>query len=443
MESRVAESTQQMLLPGKCVDLYYPDPSTAEKQCFRTSMNTKYVVGFNTLTAGVNVLTIPPNNGIGDVLVQFTIQAPTTTAGVGLPTGWGYSLINRLSYRVGGSSQYFLSGAQVLQNALRLCPDGTSRENLLQLGGPAISVAADWANANNLVAYVWLSFPWSRPSAVSKPPPLPTDLLTQQVQIQLENFNIADIASRNTTGNTAGLELKKGDFFVGQVQLQNQGDALARRVDMTTHSLSYPVEFTQQEFAVNLGPLTSGTDAANNQQVSLTGFRSGEVKAIQMWLTCDVDTTNVKNYNKWYAPQDIIMTYAGDQYARYDAAGSKLWNLINGRILPVGAISVNQLTGSTAGAVVSTPSQTQWAELPFAQSYTPESAHSMYISGKEITNGIVQVQFAIPRAVDGASGAVSGGTAAGAAITGNWVLHVSYVYNSVLVFSQGTADFAF
>jgi hypothetical protein len=67
----------------------------------------------------------------------------------------------------------------------------------------------------------------------------------------------------------------------------------------------------------------------------------------------------------------------------------------------------------------------------------------MYISGKEITNGIVQVQFNLPRAPDAFSGAAAAGIIAGAGINGNWQLHVSYVYNSVLVFSQGTADFAF
>jgi hypothetical protein len=399
-------------------------------------MNSKYVVGFNTLTAGVNVLTIPPNNGIGDVLVQLTISPPTTTTNIGLAAGWGYALMNRLSYRVGGSSQYFLSGAQVLQNALRLCPDGTARDNIIQLGGPAIATSADWANSNNLTAYCWLSFPWSRPSAVSKPPPLPTDLLTQQVQVQLEIFNITSICSNNS-GATAGLALTEGKFVVGQVQLQNQGDALARRVDMTTHSLSYPVEFTQQEFAINLGSAASGA----SQQVSLTGFRSGEVKSIEMWLTVSNDDAGVvKNYNKWYAPQEIVMTYAGDQYARYDLASSKLWNLINGRLLPVAAVSVNQ---TSSGALVNQPSVTQWAELPFAQSYCPDSAHSMYVSGKEITNGIVQVAFKLPSAPDAFSGAAASGITAGGSISGTWTLHVSYVYNSVLVFSQGTADFAF
>jgi hypothetical protein len=210
-------------------------------------------------------------------------------------------------------------------------------------------------------------------------------------------------------------------------------------MNMTEHSLNYPLEFTQQEFAVNLSG-TLASSATVNQTVSLTGFRSGEVKEIICWLTCDVDTTTVKNYNKWYAPVDLLMTYAGDQYARYDGGASQLWNLINGRIVPSAACSVNQTSG---GSIVNQPSVTQWAVLPFAQPYEPETYHTALMAGKEITNGIVQLQFKLPFAPDAYSGAAAGGIAAGGSISGNWTIHFSYVYNSVLVFSQGTCDFAF
>jgi len=435
MESVVHESTQQMLVGGKCVDYQYPDPQTATKQCWRTSMNTKFVVGFNTLTAGVNTLTIPPNNGISDVLVQLTLTPPTTTTNVALPQGWGYSLIQRLSYRAGGSSQFFLTGDQVLNNALRLCPDGSARDAMLQLGGPAIAPGG-WTNVNNLVAYVWLSLPWAHPSAVSKMPPLPSDCLTQQIQVQLEINNITNIASNNG-GSTAGLALASGAFYVQQVQLSNQGDSISRRMNMTEHSLNYPLEFTQQEFSISLGAVSSGA----TQTVSLTGFRSGEVKEVVCWLTSDVDTAGVvKNYNKWYAPVNLVVTYAGDQYARYDKGASQLWNLINGRIVPQAALSVNQTSG---GSIVNQPSVTQWAILPFAQPYEPETYHTTLMAGKEITNGIVQLQFTIPQAPDAFSGPTAGAISAGGNIGGNWTIHFSYVYNSVLVFSQGTCDFAF
>jgi len=90
MESVLHESTQQMLVGGKCVDFQYPDPQTATKQCWRTSMNTKFTAAFNTLTAGTNTLTIPPNNGISDVLVQIKLTKPTTATNVALSAGWGY-----------------------------------------------------------------------------------------------------------------------------------------------------------------------------------------------------------------------------------------------------------------------------------------------------------------------------------------------------------------
>lgn len=438
MESVVHESTQQMLVGGKCVDYQYPDPQTATKQCWRTSMNTKFQVGFNTLTAGVNTLTIPPNNGISDVLVQIVLTPPTTTTNIALSAGWGYSLINRLSYRVGGSSQFFLTGAQVLNNALRLCPDGTARDAMISLGGPAITPAG-WANRNNLYAYVWLSLPFAHPSAVSKMPPLPSDCLTQQIQIQLEINNIANVVSNNG-GSTTGLALASGAFYVSQVQLSNQGDSIARRMNLTENSLNFPLEFTQQEFAINL-PGTLASSATVNQTVSLTGFRSGEVKEIVCWLTCDADSPGtVNNPNKWYAPTDIVVTYAGDQYARYDNGMSQLWNLVNGRLVPTAALSVNQTSG---GSIVAQSGMTQWAVLPFAQPYEPETYHTALMAGKEITNGIVQLQFKLPFAPDNFSGAAAGGIAAGGAISGNWTIHFSYVYNSVLVFSQGTCDFAF
>jgi hypothetical protein len=267
-------------------------------------------------------------------------------------------------------------------------------------------------------------------------PPLPSDCLTQQIQIQLEINNIQNIASNNG-GSVVGLGISKGDFYVSQVQLSNQGDSIARRMNMTEHSLNYPLEFTQQEFSINLGALSSG----DVRTVSCTGFRSGEVKEIICWLTSDVDTAGVvKNYNKWYAPADVLVTYAGDQYARYDKGMSRLWNLINGRLVPTASLSVNQTSG---GSIVNQPSQTSWVVLPFAQPYEPETYHTTLMAGKEITNGIAQVQFKIPQAPDAFSGATAGGISAGGNIGGNWTIHFSYVYNSVLVFSQGTCDFAF
>jgi hypothetical protein len=428
MESSLSESVQQLVRPGKCVDLYYADPQTAEKQCFRTIQNTRYVQAFANLTGGSSVFTIPPNNGIQDIVLVMEMPvgvnaSPTFDGrGLALPRSWGYGLIKQVSFRYGGSSQYFLSGQQLLQNALRKTPNGSARDDLFALGGSASAGGAaaqgDFAVAQR--AYCWLSLPHTTPTSDGKLPPLPTDLLTQQVQITVELNPIASVFSTALgAAGVAASSLSFGEFQLQQIMLENQGDALARRVDMTSHALSYPIEFAQQEVVL---PLL----AAATQNVTLTGFRSGECKNIQVWITDDADTsTAIKNPFKWYVPEDIVMTYAGEVFARFDKSSSQLWNLVNGRQ----SAAVNEVLVSDAGGAacaVTTPFLGKWAELPFAQTYNSDTAHSMYVAGKPITNGIVQVSFSMP------TGLVPAATQK---------LHVSYNYNAVLTFSQGTCDY--
>lgn len=205
-----------------------------------------------------------------------------------------------------------------------------------------------------------------------------------------------------------------------QVIFEDQGDALARRIDMTSHALSYPIEFTQQEVVIPL------QDNSATQQVTLTGFRSGEVRNIQAWITVDADTTAaIKNPFKWYALDDVEMTYAGEIYARFSKGSAALWNLVNGVQDP----AVNEVVVADAGGgacSVTTPFLGRWVELPFAQTYEDITAHSTYTSGKPITNGIVNLKFSLPQ---------------GLSPTVNMKLHVSYNYNGVLTFSQGTVDY--
>lgn len=426
MESSLTESVQQLVRPGKCVDLYYPDPETAHKQCFRTVQNTRYVQQFASLTGGSSVFTIPPNNGIQDIVLTFELPVSGTAGfvanGLAIPAGWGYALIKQVSFRYGGSSQYFLSGQQLLQNALRKAPNASSRDDMFNLGGTAAAGAAgaagDFATAQR--AYVWLPLPHTVPTSEGKLPPLPTDLLTQQVQVTCELYPIASIfsASAGATGTPAS-SLTTAEFQVQQVILENQGDALARRVDMTSHALSYPIEFTQQEVII---PLAN----ASSQSVTLTGFRSGEVRNIQAWITKDSDTTGtIVNPWKWYAPEDVVMTYAGEIYARFDRGSGALWNLVNGRMAP----AVNEVLVADAGGgacSVTSPFLGRWIELPFAQTYNDKTAMSTYTAGKPITNGIVNLAFNLPPELAPAA---------------DLRLHISYNYNGVLTFSQGTCDY--
>ena len=269
------------------------------------------------------------------------------------------------------------------------------------------------------MAHVVLTLPHNIPSAVNKANPLPTDLLTQQVQITVELNPVASIYSVQGSGKPPSA-LSAAQFQVQQVMLNNQSDALARRVDMAENAYAFPCEFVQQVQRIPLGAgFSSGT-------INLTGFRSGEVKGIVCWLTRNTDVgtgaTRVVNPFAWYPISSLQMTYAGDIYARYDSTSSQLWNLVNGNKVPI--VDTSYLTYNAPNYTES-PSTSYWVELPFAQTFEGEGQHNTLIHGKPITNGIVNLQLSAPSQQD------------------DWVLNVSYVYNATLLFSQGTCDYVF
>lgn len=413
---------------GEPIDLYYYDSETSKKQAFPTTINTKYVQNFQNPNGGSQVFTIPPNSGVQDVIVSMSFAGLVGgQVGLALPQGWGYALIKQVSFRYGGSSQYFISGDQVLQNALRRQPSRSTADDLLNLGGNFASSGTTPDLTSAQYANIVLVLPHATPSGVGKAHPFPSDLLTQQIQVTVELYPVNQIWTTSTGGTAAPMALSTGQFQVQQVVMNNAGDALARRVDMATNAYAYPCEFVQQVQRISLG------SNASSQSVVLTGFRSGEVKSIQCWLSRDTETSlntmagtgAQANYTvmpfKWYLPTSLTMSYAGDVYARFEASSSPLWNLLNGDKAPaVDSQSLVVGTPPVASAFLS-----QWVELPFAQTMIDCDANTILVHGKPITNGIVNLLITTPSA------------------QADWTLNVSYVYNTTLLMSQGTADFCF
>ena len=419
-------SVQEMVRPSEAVDLYYYDAETSKKQAFATTQNTKYVQQFANLTGGSSVFTIPPQNGIQDIVINAYFDAPGANPLLALPAGWLWGLVRQVSFRYGGSSQYFISGQQLLQNALRCQTSRASCDDLLNLGG---NFATGAQLANRQMASIVLRLPHNVCSGVGKSHPLPTDALTQQVQVTVELFNPGSIWTNSTAGPLPAqcLGLAFAQFQVQQVMFNNQGDALARRVDLATKAYAFPCEFVQQESTLNL------QNSTNPQDVVLTGFRSGEVKSVEIWLTDNSDYAtsgptlgSATGYspNVWYAPLSCNMLYAGDIYARYDNGVGQLFNLINGN---KASAFDTVITAPVVGAIQPIPKLAQWLSLPFAQTLVDEDAHYILVHGKPITNGIVNLSNIVVPYVS-ASG---------------WTMHISYIYNTTLLFSQGTCDYVF
>jgi len=411
--------SHDLIRPGSSLDLYYYDADTSKKQAFPVTFNTRYIQNFQNLTGGSQVFTIPPTNGISDVLISMAYNNTGSSPGaIALPRAWGYALINRVSFRYGGSSQYFLTGDQLLQLALRAQPSQTSADAILTLGGN-YATGADLVGIEN--ATVVLTLPHNWPSGCGKKNPFPSDLLTQQIQITVE-LNAPNSIWTNQTGSALPSfcsTLSSGSFQVAQLMLNNQGDCLARRHDMSVSAYAFPAEFAQQIVRV---PLIS---SANSQSVVLTGFRAGGLKTIQFWLTRGADTSSTTTgYNpfRWYLPSSLTVQYAGQVYSRFENGSSSLWGLVNGAKPP----AVNNVVVTGAGSAITTTSElSNWVDAPFAQPLVDEDSHNILINGMAITNGVINVDITTPSAQS------------------DWVLNCSYIYNTTILFSQGTCDLIF
>jgi hypothetical protein len=422
-------STQDLVAAGVKQDYYYVDPSETGIQAIPTVMNTKYRQAFTSLSGGVQTFTFPATQGLNGIVLVMQLPAIATPTGLSANRGWGYQLINNVQYRIAGSSQYQISGAQCLQEALSRCPNNQAIDNILSLGGsPFTNSSATLQNSDNY-AYCWISLPYTTPTVDGKKAPLPTDTLVQSCIVQVDIAPLSTIFNVSVGAVAPPTALASGEFVAQQVALQRSSDALAQRVDLRTHSYAYPCEFVQQEIAVT----GISNDFTAIQTQTLSGLRAGRFKRFNVWLTNTADVTaNVTNATHWYAPLQLTLLISGEVYAQYDAGSSALWNLVNDTKSPV--VNDTHATFTTPTVTGARASQSQWAVLPLSQAVKSDPNTATVVKGLAITSGIITLQFSVPNKIVTTNAQPPANT---------WVLHVSPVMESTMLFSQGTCDFSF
>jgi hypothetical protein len=413
---------------GKVEDLYYTDPENCKIEAIPVEYNTRFTNDFTSKSSGTSTFIIPPGNGLKHIVISLGYNAASLAAQIGnnaLPQGWGYSAIQQISFRIGGSSQYFMSGQQLLAKVLRQVRTQTQAQALLQLGGSAVGLNVTYGTAGtgdfavNQYAYVVVPV-WCMPGADGLNVPLPADTLAQQVQITCTLAPPSAFWLNN--GTAAPLPPAAFDtatFQVEQLCMVDRGMAISNHVDLNTHELLMPVVFDQQELQVQI-PAGSNVLSAPFG-ATLTGFRSGQVKSIQCWLTKNNDPVNPL---LWYAPATVTVLYAGTIYANYSVAGSSvMFNTLDGTKPP--AVSYTKLVANAGAAFTSVAGiNSQYALLPFANPTGDDYSAEVLTHGKPILNGLVNLQIVAPTA-------------------DAYTLHVAYIYNSTLVFSKSSAEFRF
>ena len=448
-------SSQSMIRPGKPHDLYYADEDNLARQAIPTTVNTRFRLVLSNPSQGVSVMTIPPHAGVANLILVLGYSAAQLAAQTGinaLPQAWGYSAVRQISYRIGSSTQYFMTGSQLLQRSMRQCKTQTQRESILQLGGSAVykTAAAGTGAAGtgdfaiDQFAYVCLPI-WCPPATDEFNPVLATDLLSSQLQITVELNPAAQFWITNPTSTAPAVALpasfSKAYVQVEQIEPDNRGDLLANRVDMDKSMYVQPLQsWDQQEFLIPVQRTASADVNGNPTPVTLTGFRSGSCNNVILYLTNDDEQngTNgsvVTSFTKWYAPLRVTMSYAGLIYVDFQDNTSAIFNLVDGT--SPAQVSFTQLQaaaapGAGAAQWVASSAPCIWSNCPFAQPSGSDFTVDTLVEGKEVQNGIVNLLIS-PPATD----------AAGNVLSRNFTLHAVYSYNAAIAYSRGTAELLF
>lgn len=424
MQNEIVESVQHSITPAEPASLYYPGETNTKAQCAPTTVENRFYVDLPSLTSGsTSTVIFNPDQGLSDIVLTATLPAPTGTlyTNWALPKNWLGAMISQIGLRIAGSSLYYFTGDQIAIDTLTDCEDDVKKQAVFQLGGAELTQLADYTPVENRTGYVYIKLPFNSISALQKTLPLPTDTLTQPVQILIQFKRFSDVFFDYSAGGTASPADIPSAFASAAVNFKQTHMTDSRHLitathDMQNEALTYPLRyFSQTSFRTNV----SGA-ATNLAQINLTGFRSGSLKWIDIYAVKQSDLTGGNPWN--YVPvSNVRLSVNGLVYFDSRVNSSQMWALCD-RKTP--AAVDNSVLTAAGGVCTATPSKTQWVVVPFSQVSEPEAHENDLVLGMSIMNSVVNLQLNLP---DDAA----------------YVITANYHYASSLLASKGSMEYVF
>jgi hypothetical protein len=431
--AEIAESVTHAITPAKCDDEYYSGESNTELQCFPTLQDNRFYVTLQSFNQGsTSTIIFNPDEGLSDIVLTAQLPAPSsqtgTYAGWAFPNQWLASMINQVALRIGGSALYYFTGDQIFVDTLSDCESSDKKQAVADLCGGALLQSSDYDDLSKRTASVYLKMPFNSISALQKTLPLPTDLLTQPIQILITFNQFANVAFKyDPAATVATLPSAFANVQVNfrKTTMQSSEHLLARRENMMTHALTYPLRyFSQTTFRTTLNNVTANAD----QQVNLTGFRSGSVKYIDIWVNKLENGLPVAGANYNFVPI-VKVRLLINGLVLYDAQyNAQLWNLCERKTTTqFSTVALASNVGNTAAVAV--PATSSWVTIPFAQLCEEVAYKNVVNLGYPIQNSVVNLIVSI-------------GEGSGLS-TDQYQLSAAYHYTSSLIFSKNTAEYVF
>lgn len=261
--------------PGtKMDDIYYSQLNSVVELAEATYNLGRFTTSLSQLTYGSSSQVIIPNSSLIQGVYLY-LQAPPVVANQTLPLGWGYAMIQSVSYLFGSSnvSQIDLPQQSIFQTLMMECETEEKRSELLRLGGEQYTAPTVFAPE----AYVFIPLPFSSICGIKNKLPFDTSLLDNPIILQIS------LSRSNQVYGGSGVQpnaLLRASCVLRQGDLSNKDQSL-RPILNSNPTLMYSYPFIhRQSFTPSI--FNGSTTVGQPVSIPLLSFINADLVGISI-----------------------------------------------------------------------------------------------------------------------------------------------------------------
>lgn len=323
-------SQKRVLLsnPGTKMDnIYYSSANTTVELAEATYNNGRLFISLNQHNFGSQSQVVIPNSSLlNEVYLHLQLEkiVPNQT----LTRGWGYKIIDSISYLFGSSnvSQISINGDSLFQTIMMESETSEKRSEMFRLGGQEILNQGAVDITTGLDAYVLLPLPFSSANGLFSKLPFDTNLLSNPITIQIQFGQASKIIGGS--GASTVSQFTKAAIYVRQGELYNKDQSLKFQL-MKNPSIMYSYPFIHHQSYTPQG-FTGSVDPNSRVSVPLLSFINADLLAISVGIIKDSDLSptggNTPNLFNYQEMSNVRLTFNG--LIMYESP-AKLWKLYN------------------------------------------------------------------------------------------------------------------